>query len=528
MRIYQKKFPLYDHYNLLERLHDFLKPKTYIEIGLRQGKSFALARWSTISIGIDPAPDIQYPMPPGAKLFRMTSDAFFAAREMWVELDEATVDMAFINGKHLFEYTLRDFINLERYTTPDSTIFVHGCYPIDGTTASRERTTQIWTGDVWKLIICLRKYRPDLEITTIDVPPSGLGIIRNLDPDSTVLSQLLGDLYEEFIPLPYEHIAIDKADKLKRMENDWRKIQALISSGRKSKLFSFWTKIGLMRRQRSTSTINRAQPLLRNHRIPGTQPKALGVLLCYNDADILADSIEALLENKHDLIVWDHGSDDGTAELLDKYSAHFRERKFIPRSFDFYRLYEVMSSHLLRNYCSEYDWISWPDQDEILEGPARDRSYFDYIAEVVDSEFDWVQFRNFNFWFTSEDDPALLSPSRRIRHYCLFPDCAPRIRAWRASAMNIRHFNHNPPQGLKYPVEFNLRHYPMRSELLMMRRLCKDRGDIQQGGANYHYNNMKKNVETLFIPPGCLHFDDGKSELNPEVIFNWRSIYGNA
>ena len=42
------------------------------------------------------------------------------------------------------------------------------------------------------------------------------------------------------------------------------------------------------------------------------KPKALGVLLCYNDADILPEAIESLLNNNHELLVWDHGSDDGT------------------------------------------------------------------------------------------------------------------------------------------------------------------------------------------------------------------------
>jgi hypothetical protein len=42
----------------------------------------------------------------------------------------------------------------------------------------------------------------------------------------------------------------------------------------------------------------------------------LGVLLCYNDADILKDVMEHLWANKHDVIVWDHGSDDDTPKIL--------------------------------------------------------------------------------------------------------------------------------------------------------------------------------------------------------------------
>jgi hypothetical protein len=258
-----------------------------------------------------------------------------------------------------------------------------------------------------------------------------------------------------------------------------------------------------------------------------SQPKALGVLLCYNDADILPDAIESLLQNNHQLLVWDHGSDDGTAGVLDRYASHFVEREFIPRTFDFYKLHERVSKHLRRHYCQNYDWISWPDQDEILEGPSREKTYYAFITEVVNSEFNWVCFRNFNFWFTAEDDPAVLSPTQRVRRYGLFPDCSPRIRAWRASVTNRREFNHNPLPGRPDPRPFNLRHYPMRSREQMLQRLNKDRSDLQRGGANYHYNNMKRAFEKLFVPPEKLHRDDGRSELNQAVIFDWRAVYSN-
>ena len=258
-----------------------------------------------------------------------------------------------------------------------------------------------------------------------------------------------------------------------------------------------------------------------------SKPKALGVLLCYNDADILPDAIESLLHNNHDLLVWDHGSDDGTAGVLDRYASHFVGREFVPREFDFYQLHERVSKHLREHYRKRYDWISWPDQDEILEGPSREKTYYAFITEVVNSEFNWVCFRNFNFWFTDEDDPAVAAPTQRIRRYSLFPDCAPRIRAWRASVTNIRNFNHNPLDGLPDPRPFNLRHYPMRSYERMLKRLDKDRAGIETPGANWHYNHMKAHADRLLIPPQSLHFDDGHSELNPEPIFDWRALYGH-
>jgi hypothetical protein len=228
------------------------------------------------------------------------------------------------------------------------------------------------------------------------------------------------------------------------------------------------------------------------------------------------------------VILWDHGSTDSTGEVVSRFRSELLETRYLPREFDFYELYQSMSRHLIERYVDQYDWISWPDQDEFLEGPSRSRSYVDWLSEVAASEFDWIQFRNFNYWFTNQDESGVASPVARIRHYSLFPDCAPRIRSWRASSTNIREFNHNPPLGNRYPELFNLRHYPMRSREQMLARITRDRAGLRRGDSNYHYENMKHNSARLEIAPEVLHVDDGRSELNPEAVFNWRSIYGTG
>jgi hypothetical protein len=514
-----------DYYAMLKRLHAFLKPKTYVEIGTREGRSFRLARSATHAVGIDPNPLLVGPVPPGVKVFATTSDLFFASHDLREELGGSPVDLAFIDGMHLFEFALRDFINLEKHACRASTILVHDCYPENAATATRKRTTQIWSGDVWKLLLCLKKYRPDLELATVDVPPTGLGIIRNLNPASRVLPSVLEEACAEFVPCEFDRIAQDKATQLSRVDNDWKQVRALFPARRKPRVFGVLPRFGFAG---GTMVPRASQPTPSTGRPAGwarPKPKALGVLLCYNDADILSDCLEALLVNNHDLVVWDHGSDDGTSEVLDQYAPYLRERKLVPRNFDFHKLHGAMSRNLLQNYCAHYDWISWPDQDEILEGPARDRSYYGYISEVVDSEYDWVEFRNFNFWFTSEDDPSVLSPTKRILRYSLRPKGAPRIRAWRASVTNIRCFNHNALHGKKYPRLFNLRHYQMRSAQQMLKRLNKDRLNIQNCGASLYYNHMKENMQSLVIPPEHLYLDNGKSELNCEPIFDWESLY---
>ena len=219
MRLIPKRCAGVDYYAVINRLHALLQPQTYVEIGFRQGQSFTLAKTARHSVAMDPAPDEKFPLPPGRKVFKLTSDEFFARHNLRAELGGNLVDLALIDGMHLFEFALRDFINLERHCHPNSTILIRNGYPQDEASAARERITQIWSGDVWKLVLCLKKYSPDLQLATIDVRPTGLTVVRNLDRSSNFLAENLDQLCAEFIPCKYEAIRANKAAQLNRIDN---------------------------------------------------------------------------------------------------------------------------------------------------------------------------------------------------------------------------------------------------------------------------------------------------------------------
>ena len=57
-----------------------------------------------------------------------------------------------------------------------------------------------WTGDVWKILYAFKLFRPDLRVSILDCPPTGLVAVRGLDPSSTVLSSaVLSSRYEEVL-----------------------------------------------------------------------------------------------------------------------------------------------------------------------------------------------------------------------------------------------------------------------------------------------------------------------------------------
>ena len=102
-----------NRYEFLGGVHHVLKPRTYLEIGINDGRSLALSR--ARSVAVDPAFKVTAELRCDLQMVKTTSDEFFARRDPLAFLPHGKVDFAFIDGMHLFEYALRDFIHTERY-----------------------------------------------------------------------------------------------------------------------------------------------------------------------------------------------------------------------------------------------------------------------------------------------------------------------------------------------------------------------------------------------------------------------------
>ncbi len=188
-----------DHHGVLDRLHGLLAPRTYLEIGVARGASLALARSQTMSVGVDPDPHVPDELARRCRILDMTSDEFFISGQPERLFGRVPVDLAFIDGMHLFEFALRDFANVEHASKASSVVVLHDCLPRNERTAARERSTDYWTGDVWKLVLCLLDHRPDLELVLLDIPPSGLALVSGLRPGDETLCTSYADLVDEYV-----------------------------------------------------------------------------------------------------------------------------------------------------------------------------------------------------------------------------------------------------------------------------------------------------------------------------------------
>jgi hypothetical protein len=176
-------------HEFLAALHELLRPKVYLEVGVQHGTSLALAVHSDRAIGVDPEPSLllQHERH-GQEVYAVTSDTFFSEH---FEVIPKQIDLAFIDGSHLFEDALRDFMNIEQYCGPRSVVVFDDMLPYNSAIAARVQPPGDWTGDVWKVWSILEDYRGDLEIFAVDTFPTGTLVVFGFPGDQDKRNNLI-------------------------------------------------------------------------------------------------------------------------------------------------------------------------------------------------------------------------------------------------------------------------------------------------------------------------------------------------
>ncbi|KMS77174.1 methyltransferase type 11 [Streptomyces viridochromogenes] len=208
-------------HEFLRELHKVGGNRNYLEIGVNDGRSLKLSRVPTIAV--DPAFKVVTEIRCDVHLVKATSDDFFARDNPLIHLKggrhplrnlrrgrsplgywrRAVLDLSFIDGMHLFEYALRDFMNIERHSDWTSVIVFDDMLPRNVDEAARDRHTGAWTGDVYKIAEILGRYRPDLVTVLVDTQPTGQLVVFGADPRNRVLRDRYDEIVAEYdVPDP--------------------------------------------------------------------------------------------------------------------------------------------------------------------------------------------------------------------------------------------------------------------------------------------------------------------------------------
>lgn len=188
-------------HKLLRGLHEVLQPRTYFEIGVRNGLSLELSRAQ--SVAVDPFYNLTREVRCDVHLVRTTSDEFFNRRHPFAHLAGQPVDLAFIDGMHLSEFALRDFINTEKFCHAGSVVVFDDMLPRNVIEAGRGREGSAkhgaWAGDVYKIVDTLRTLRPDLTVLEMDTEPTGTLVVMNTDANNRVLDEAYDQLVVDYV-----------------------------------------------------------------------------------------------------------------------------------------------------------------------------------------------------------------------------------------------------------------------------------------------------------------------------------------
>lgn len=192
------------HYmEVLAGIEDRIAARWYLEIGSRTGTSLLPRKCGFVAI--DPVfrlKSADFASQSDMLFFRQTSDDFFASGQL--SRLGIVPDFAFIDGMHQFEFALRDFINCERAMARNGVICLHDVCPFNGAMTTRDDSYlsrgTAWTGDIWKIVPVLGRYRPDLSVSVLPAARTGLCCVTNLDPGNDSLVRNYERILAEFVP----------------------------------------------------------------------------------------------------------------------------------------------------------------------------------------------------------------------------------------------------------------------------------------------------------------------------------------
>jgi SAM-dependent methyltransferase len=199
---------------VLQRFINASGAKRYLEIGVEQGINlFQIEAESKFAI------DPEFKIPGGAadfdghRFFEVTSDEFFANPP--IDIVKHGIDIALVDGLHTYEQALRDVENCLKHLNPGGLVVMHDCLPASAAEAAptlaaaraMPEFNEAWTGDVYKTVIHLRTFRPDLSVAVLDCD-HGVGLVQKGDAESMLSIEL-------------EHIQEIDFAELQRASGSW-------------------------------------------------------------------------------------------------------------------------------------------------------------------------------------------------------------------------------------------------------------------------------------------------------------------
>ena len=232
-----------------------------------------------------------------------------------------------------------------------------------------------------------------------------------------------------------------------------------------------------------------------------------GISIIKDEADIVGQTVRHMLHELDNLIIMDHGSEDGTSDILRDIESSFPDRVSVIYNDSPEFKQDIYMTGLAKIAGeSGAEWVVPFDADEIWfspEGRLRD------LLEGVPDRVGVVQATMYDHYVTDMDEPNG-NPFESMVWRKKTPGVLPKVACrWRPS-LYIHQGNHNAnyeflTHAEPYPIE--IRHFPYRSAEQMVKKATngsrglRNAGTSEDVGGHWHgYADMVHN-----FGPEALH-----------------------
>lgn len=291
-------------------------------------------------------------------------------------------------------------------------------------------------------------------------------------------------------------------------------LTSLFSSLDMSPAFSGYTIDDNMRRNKNRCVFIFDRGLDLN--APALSENPLGIVSCFNDADIIEQLSLKHLDEGLDLYFLDNWSDDGTYQILKRLQRKFGPRVQIERFPAFptaeYEWRTILSRKAAIGATFPGRWIIHVDSDELRTSPWQGKSLREGLATVSKYGSNAVEFAVIEHPPLDDTFNENLDPTVHFSH-CYFskqPSHFLQTKAWLQSDQIVdlagSGGHHAEFQGRKvFPYRFVLNHFPIRSTSHGLKKVLRDRKprfsrEEQSMGWHTHYDNVTDGFRFLSLP----------------------------
>jgi glycosyltransferase involved in cell wall biosynthesis len=265
-------------------------------------------------------------------------------------------------------------------------------------------------------------------------------------------------------------------------------------------------------------------PRVRPRRLArGAEPfEVVALIAAYNEADVIGEVVEALVDDGVHVYFIDNHSTDGTVEEVRRFEGRgvigietFPDGATVGGPFEWERILrrkEALASEL------DADWFVHHDADEFRESPWPGESLREGIRRVDALGYNAIDFAVLNFRPTTADPADVPRVRERMRYYERGgAHDRLQVKCWKnggwpvALAASGGHEAEFPERRV-FPVRFLLRHYPIRSQEHGERKVFEERqprfvAAERERGWHVQYDHLSRGTVFVRDPATLVAFE---------------------